>query len=310
MTRFRPYLIGALLAVAALCPTVARAQTTLNSTTTSASVDNKQQVIPLTAVTNISASSRNLDGDLIVIDREFMQVNAVDTSAKTVTVRRGYGSQARAHASGAFVWSGPKQRFSYEVPAGNCTSSGEQYLPRVIMPGANSILGGDVYDCINSTWTRLRQDGFPESSGLVDTTSTASGTVQSTEYTLNSVTLNATDWGAARGVRCIAIGTSAANANAKNLKFYFGATAVTTLTGTTDSGKDYLGEIVVLRSGASTQLGYGSVTSDVGAPDAFAVTTALAESESAAIVIAFKSANTAAAAASATGKGMYCNWLP
>jgi hypothetical protein len=124
-------------AVAALCPTVARAQTTLNSTTTSASVDNKQQVIPLTAVTNISASSRNLAGDVLYFadnSGEAVQVNAIDTTAKTVTVTRGVRSTpATAHLSGTTVWTGPGQRFAVSLGFGTCTAANEAYLPRIVL---------------------------------------------------------------------------------------------------------------------------------------------------------------------------------
>lgn len=146
--------------------------------------------------------------------------------------------------------------------------------------------------------------------GFTDPTSTASGTTQNTEYTLNSVTVPANAFNAnSRGLQCTAWGTGAANANAKNYKFYFGGTAVVTVTGSTDNAKDYLAKIVILRTGASTQAGYGEITSDIGAPDAFAVTTSLAITDTADITVAFKSANTAAAAASATGKGMSCVFL-
>jgi hypothetical protein len=143
--------------------------------------------------------------------------------------------------------------------------------------------------------------------GLVDSTSTASGTVQSTEYTLNSVTVPANAFSDVnKALRCGFWGTGAANANAKNYKVYLGASAIATLTGTTDSGKDYYAELIVARTGASTQTAVASITSDVGAVDAFAVSTSAAQTDTAAIVVAFKAANTAAAAASATGKGAAC----
>lgn len=146
--------------------------------------------------------------------------------------------------------------------------------------------------------------------GLVDSTSTASGTTQNTEYTLNFVTVKGSAFNAAtRGIECDTWGTSAANANAKDYKFYFGATALATLTGTTDSAKDYKAHLSVVRVGSNTQSGFAEITSDVGAPDAFAASAALAITEASDIVIAFKTTNTAAAAASATGKGMRCTFL-
>jgi hypothetical protein len=59
---------------------------------------------------------------------------------------------------------------------------------------------------------------------LTDSASNASGTVQNTEYTLNSVTIPANAFNKnGRSVQVEAWGTLAANANAKNLKIYFGA---------------------------------------------------------------------------------------
>jgi hypothetical protein len=309
MTRVRTWLIGTLAALSLFAGTPAFAQTTLNQTTTSAAVTVNQQIIPLTSVSNITASSRNLDGDLIFMDGEFMQVNAIDTVGKTVTVRRGFSSVAQPHANGVPVWTGPKQRFYERVMVGTCTTTNEQYLPHIVIPGTQLQMWGLVEDCINSQWTFLKKDGVLAAAGLIDTSSTTSGTVQNTEYVLNTFTIPATDFAMARGVRCIEAATLAANANAKTLKFYFGSTVVTTLTGDTDNGADITSEIVVWRTGASTQTGFGSISATTTSKPP-AITTSMTEAEGSAVVIKFASINTAAAAASATGKGLYCHWLP
>lgn len=141
--------------------------------------------------------------------------------------------------------------------------------------------------------------------GLTDSTSNASGATQNTEYVLNSVTLPANAFNAnGRSLTVIAWGTLAANANAKNLKVYFGATAVATVTGSTANGKDFYVELNVVRTGSSTQSGVGLIQIDTGTSQSLAVNGSLSETDTAAIVISVKSANTAAAAASATGKGM------
>lgn len=140
---------------------------------------------------------------------------------------------------------------------------------------------------------------------LADPTTNASGTTQNTEYTLNSVTIPANSFNAnGRSLEVIAWGTLAANANAKNLKIYFGGTAVATVTGSTANGKDYYVELVVVRTGASSQSAVGYLQIDTGTAGTMVVNGAVAETDTAAITIAVKSANTAAAAASATGKGM------
>jgi len=148
------------------------------------------------------------------------------------------------------------------------------------------------------------------SQSLSDITSTASGTVQNTEYTLNSVTIPTGHFNVAgRSLQCRAWGTLAANANAKNLKFYFGATAVATVTGSTNSGTDYLAGLAIEKIGASAQSGYAQIAPGTGTAATYAVSAAIAEPDTAPIVISFKSANTAAAAASATGKGLVCDWV-
>lgn len=141
--------------------------------------------------------------------------------------------------------------------------------------------------------------------GLTDSTSTTSGTTQNTEYVLNTLTLKANAFNAnGKAVTIRAWGTTAANANAKNLKVYFGTTAVATVTGSTASGKDYNISMTVVRTGSNTQSGVASIMIDTATSATMAVNGAIAETDSADIVITVKSANTAAAAASATGKGM------
>lgn len=144
---------------------------------------------------------------------------------------------------------------------------------------------------------------------VTDTTNSTSGTTQSTEYTLNSVTLPASAFNATgQGVEVSAWGTLAANANAKNVKIYFGATAVATVTGSTANTKDYLVTLRCIRTGSSTQSCVGSITVDTGTAATFSVA-ALTATDTNAIVIALKTANTAAAAASGTGKGMLALFL-
>jgi fibrillarin-like rRNA methylase len=49
-----------------------------------------------------------------------------------------------------------------------------------VLPGANSLLGGDIYDCKNSEWVQLRQGGYRVwNPGRSDggTTYTASGAI-------------------------------------------------------------------------------------------------------------------------------------
>lgn len=78
-------------------------------------------------------------------------------------------------------------------------------------------------------------------------TSSTGGAVNTT-YTLPANTLTTTG----QGLRVKIHGTTAANANAKACNFIFGATTIT-LPLSTGSGKDFWADILVYRTGASTQ---------------------------------------------------------
>lgn len=156
MTRVRSFLMTAAFAAAALwlsvAPTVA--QTVISSTTTTAAVDARTQLIPLTAVTGIGAGTRNLVGDLLYMDDEAMQVNAIDTTAKIATVRRGVqGTKQVPHASGVVVWFGPAQRFAIDDFFGGCTATSEQFLPKI------NIRSGRMFDCLGGQWVQVDAPG-------------------------------------------------------------------------------------------------------------------------------------------------------
>jgi hypothetical protein len=137
---------------------------------------------------------------------------------------------------------------------------------------------------------------------LIDPTSTAAGTTQSTEYAVNSLTLPKDYLSQIkRGLLLIAGGSTAANANAKNLKLYFGATAVASVAGSTASGKDFLLGALVLRTGVGAQKAIGFSITDTAAA---ALISTPAEDETDDITIAAKLANTAAAASAGTGYGL------
>lgn len=157
----------------------------------------------------------------------------------------------------------------------------------------------------NSITMGTATSGGRNAASLADSSSTASGTVQNTEYTLNSVTIPANAFDAnTRWINVKFAGITAANANAKNIKLYFGATAVVTVTGSTANTKKFVGDVTIMRTGSSTQSGWGVIQVDTGVAPTLDATISLAETDTSAIVVAVKSANTAAAAASATGYGM------
>jgi hypothetical protein len=139
---------------------------------------------------------------------------------------------------------------------------------------------------------------------MADPTSTASGTVQNTDYVLNSIVIPAFGFsGTGRGIRGHFFGTLAANVNAKNIKLFFGATALTVAAGTTATGVDFYATLDVIRTALSTFTLCGTVIGGAGITTLPVVQTGVSQSELAAITISLTTSNTAAAAASGTGKG-------
>lgn len=284
----------------------AHAQTFLTTTTTTAAVTSRsQQQVPLTAVTGMNVN------DYLWWDGEVSQVQAINTTSKIVTLTRGKRGTTpndslgagRGHASGVTVLYGPVKAFYLDDVSGACTAANEQYMPHVV------VTSGRVYDCIGSVWQVVRDIfGTPTETQLVDNASVASGTTQSTDYTLNSIVIPQAEWALSRGISCRTWGQSAANANAKTYKMFFGATAVATDSTGSYNNVSYLASLDVLRTGISTQFGSATITGTPGAPTAGPTTnSSLAEAETAAITVKFTANNTAAAAASATGKGMTCS---
>lgn len=152
MNRIRQFLI-ALTAFVALCLTgpVAYAQTSLNTTTTSAAVARDTDIVALTSLSNISAK------DLLVIDNEAMEVVSLNTAS--ANVKRGVqGTRRQLHSSGAFVYSGAPRRFYLNTPVGPCTATSELYLPHVAITTTTKDV--TVTDCKNSLWVRVRESGY------------------------------------------------------------------------------------------------------------------------------------------------------
>ena len=138
----------------------------------------------------------------------------------------------------------------------------------------------------------------------IDPTSNASGTVQSTVYTLNTVTLPAAFLNnARRGFIAIGRFTTAANANAKDITVKLGSTALLTITGSTANAKSGIVIVVCHRTAANTQAAFGLAIVD-NALVAITNETTAAETEANALAVTLNAANTAAAAASATGDGL------
>ena len=139
-----------------LAASMSLGQTILINTTLSAAVSTSNATtISLTSVTGVTATSTVL----FVADGagEGMFVNSVNSSAKTVTVTRGYQSlgKARPHLTSALVFvvpmsSGYPSAMNTVIPTGSCTRSSIPYLP-VISAGVSGA-AAVISDCVGGVW--------------------------------------------------------------------------------------------------------------------------------------------------------------
>lgn len=141
-------IILGIVAALALMASVASAQTTLNSTTISAAMTETQKFVLLTSATGVAAN------DILFVDREALKVISI-SSTRAEVIRGSNGTTAGPHASGAPIFTGVPAAFSRAEPpvGGSCTSTNEQYLPRVV------VQSGNVYDCKGSRWRMFKQAG-------------------------------------------------------------------------------------------------------------------------------------------------------
>jgi hypothetical protein len=117
-------------------------------------------------------------------------------------------------------------------------------------------------------------------SANLTSTGTAAGTAEQTllTFSLPAKTLSA----AKKGVKIKAWGVTAANANNKTMKLYFGAAVITTLTAATNN-KGWELELEVYKTGSSTQVVFGK--GQVDTTNVTALVTTGTETDTAAIVI-------------------------
>ncbi len=143
-----------LLAGFGLLASVCFGQTALNLTTLSAAIDNKQKVFAVAAATGITAPVLNtaqggIGGNsgtgtiMLFIDRELMKVTAITST--TVTVIRGVGTAATAHANATKVIAGTAAAFAQFDPIGGCTRTLLSYTPVV------NTTTGTINDCTGAS---------------------------------------------------------------------------------------------------------------------------------------------------------------
>lgn len=146
----KTFIAGLVVALLLTIAPYVQAQTALDTTTLNGAIDATQRTFDLTSGAGVSV------GDLLVIDREAMEVRAI--SSNTVTVNRGYRGAAVPHVTLSLVYHGEKNRFYQSAPVGGgCTRASELYLPRVVLSNQNGGYIGDVWDCPvgAGVWTLL-----------------------------------------------------------------------------------------------------------------------------------------------------------
>lgn len=142
------------------------AQTALTQTTLGAALPTPAQGAPNTVITVASATGVSV-GVGIAVDNEYLIVQSSTPQTTRWNVTRGQsGTSASAHASGASVLISAANNFYFNSnqPAGPCTSTLEQALPRVVVS-----VGISIYNCppvstltgsTVATWDLVRLNGF------------------------------------------------------------------------------------------------------------------------------------------------------
>lgn len=148
----RIFLVGAFALLFAAAPVFA--QSAIATTTLSAAVTTPDpllspftlgNIIPLTAVTATPLANFNAVSApaKIYVDHESMDVVAVNTTNKTVTVVRGVdGTIATPHNSGTTVYIATPQYFAQVDLYGACTSTNFAFLPQI------NVVSGNIRDCL------------------------------------------------------------------------------------------------------------------------------------------------------------------
>lgn len=148
-------------------------------------------------------------------------------------------------------------------------------------------------------------NGRPLAGALVDPTAVVGATTQNTDNVLNTVTLpDELLAQPGRGLLIAAFGTTAANANTKDIKLFLGDDAIGAHTDSTASGKDWQFLAVLFRVSADVQIGFCWTVIDGALTSATSINFTADQDENATIVVKTTGNNNSAAASAATGKGL------
>lgn len=201
--------------------------------------------------------------------------------------------------------------------------SGTSYSPvSAGLPGAGGafVAQADILDMVAAGWTPggIAGNGGASGAGFglegnINVQFSAAGVgnaADTTDDTLFTYTLPANSLDAInRTLLITAAGKLAANGNNKQIKLWFGGTAIVVTGVVTGNAVGWLLSAQVVKTGANAQLAFGS--SQVGAtPNALAVPAALAITDTAGIIIKVTGASgTTGAAGDVLGQFFEINWM-
>jgi hypothetical protein len=155
------FLLSLFVVVGMVLPAVAQTHPTVTTLSSAVSGGANNNIVVVASATGISASTASAQ-NFILVDKELMEVAAVNST--TLTVRRARAGQASGHASGALVIYGSGGSFNANsnnatgvflrgqsgMPTGACTRGNNAYLP---MAAPDAGPNGKLYDCLNGQWT-------------------------------------------------------------------------------------------------------------------------------------------------------------
>lgn len=138
-----------ILAVALLFAANLFGQASQTSTTLSAAITDKAALtMKVASATGFAAPSTTSGETYAFVDNELMLVKSVNST--TIGIVRGlHGTRATTHASGAIVYVGPPNYFSFNDRWGSCTAANEIVLPVI------NTNNGDQFDCRGSYWVKI-----------------------------------------------------------------------------------------------------------------------------------------------------------
>lgn len=141
----------ALVAALVLSGSSAFAQTALTTTTLGAALDNSSLTLSVASATGITAPGTGATFVYLLVDRELLEVRAVN--GLQVTVGRGRsGTRSVSHVTASVVTIVQPNAIVNYQPTGQCVRSTLPYVPLVAVGVAvPAAFNGNTYDCLGVT---------------------------------------------------------------------------------------------------------------------------------------------------------------